>query len=185
MRARQLVRAEGRELMRLGALSDAGGGPAREGLEVVGIRDVRVREVLPVADLDPHSGALIDAGDGFLDLVVVEREGDRVVAFPEQLSPLAAARQRRAESALRVARGDDGSLRRCDRCADGRLPTDTDRERGSLRGAVSADRYGRNTRAWPVELGEVDALPPAEHQLSIAHGDGHITPDEHRLDVRR
>src|SRR3989441_7496787 len=53
-----------------------------------------------------------------------------------------------------------------------------------VRRLVADDSYGRVALARTVELREVDALPRAEDELAIAHGQRHRAPDEHRFHVR-
>src|SRR5437867_1724137 len=53
-----------------------------------------------------------------------------------------------------------------------------------VRRLVADVRYGRVALARTVELREVDALPRAEDELAIAHGQRHRAPDEHRFHVR-
>src|SRR6266576_2302504 len=53
-----------------------------------------------------------------------------------------------------------------------------------VRRSVADDSYGRAPLTWSVELGEVDALPRAEHELAFVYRERHIVTDEHRFDVR-
>src|SRR5437899_10633913 len=54
-----------------------------------------------------------------------------------------------------------------------------------VRRSVADDSYGRAPLTRSVELGEVDALPCAEHELAFVYRKRHIVTDEHRFDVRR
>src|SRR5439155_2279352 len=54
-----------------------------------------------------------------------------------------------------------------------------------VRRSVADDSYGRAPLTWSVELGEVNALPCAEHELAFVYRERHIVTDEHRFDVRR
>ena len=54
-----------------------------------------------------------------------------------------------------------------------------------VRRSVADDSYGRAPLTWSVELGEVNALPRAEHELAFVYRERHIVTDEHRFDVRR
>jgi len=53
-----------------------------------------------------------------------------------------------------------------------------------VRRSVADDSYGRAPLTWSIELGEVDALPCAEHELALVYRKRHIVTDEHRFDVR-
>src|SRR5436190_2064481 len=53
-----------------------------------------------------------------------------------------------------------------------------------VRRSVADDSYGRAPLTWSVELGEVNALPRAEHELAFVYRERHIVTDEHRFDVR-
>jgi hypothetical protein len=90
----------------LAAVRDAARRAAREGQHIVGVGHVAVRVGRSLAVRDADAGALVHAGDGVLDLVVIEDKLKRLVTFPEQLSPVATARQGGAQRALRVTRGD-------------------------------------------------------------------------------
>jgi hypothetical protein len=85
----------------------------------VGHVAVRVYRLLPLDDA--HAGALIDTGDRVLDALVVEHELQGLVAFPEELGPVAAARQRGAKRALDVSDGHDRRARGGE-CDDRPLP---------------------------------------------------------------
>src|ERR1700687_5815170 len=54
-----------------------------------------------------------------------------------------------------------------------------------VRRSVADDSYGRASLAWPIELGEVNALPRSEIQLAVSYRKRHIVTDEHRFDVCR
>jgi len=104
----------------LPALSDAACRPPREGHEVIDVGDVRVRVRGALAARDADAGALIDAGDRVFDAVVVEDQLESLVALPEELSPIAASRERGAERLSRFARADRRPARYC--CSDDRPP---------------------------------------------------------------
>ena len=93
--------------MQVTAVGDAARRAARERQYIVCVGDIAVRVGRPFAARDANARALVDSGDRVLDLVVVEDELQRLVSFPEELCPIATARQRRAQGPLRVARGDE------------------------------------------------------------------------------
>jgi len=93
--------------VKLPAIRDAVRRAARERQHIVAVGDVAVRVCRPLAVRDANAGALVDAGDRVLDLVVIEDELQRLVPFPEELRPVTAARQCRAQGAFRVARRND------------------------------------------------------------------------------
>ena len=106
VRPTHLVRYEARSVVQLAvAVGDAARGAAGESDDVVEIGDVAVGvgRSLAARDADPRS--LVDAGDGVLDLVVIEDKLQRLVTFPEELGPVTTARKGRAQRALRVTRG--------------------------------------------------------------------------------
>src|SRR3981081_782370 len=54
-----------------------------------------------------------------------------------------------------------------------------------VRRSVADDSYGRASLTWPIELGEVNALPRSQIQLAVLYRKRHIVTDEHRFDVCR
>src|SRR2546428_8742693 len=53
-----------------------------------------------------------------------------------------------------------------------------------VRRSVADDSYGRGPFARSIELGEVETLPRAELDLTVANRERHAVPDKDRFDVR-
>src|SRR5437867_5075518 len=53
-----------------------------------------------------------------------------------------------------------------------------------VRRSVADDSYGRGPFARSIELGEVETLPPAELDLTVAYWKRHAVADDDRFDVR-
>src|SRR5438477_115655 len=117
---RELIRFGLIGIVKLAALSDASRCSSGEGHEVVDVRDIRVCVSRALTARHSDTGALIDAGDGVFDASVVEDQLKRLVTFPEELSPIAASRERGAERLSRFARADRRPARNC--CSDDRPP---------------------------------------------------------------
>src|SRR4029079_13155571 len=54
-----------------------------------------------------------------------------------------------------------------------------------VRRSVADDSYGGAPFAWPIELGEIHALPCAQCDSTISYREGHAVTDEHSFDVGR
>jgi hypothetical protein len=106
--------------VQLAALGDASRRLSGERQQVVDVRHVGVRVGRALATRDTDAGALIDSGDRVLDAVVVEDQLQRLVPLPEQLSPIAASRERGAQRLGSFARADRRPARDC--CSDDRPP---------------------------------------------------------------
>src|SRR5713101_7874670 len=96
MRSRQVVRNEAGRLMEARSVGHAARRATRDGHDVVDVGHVAVRVDGLLAAHDANAGALIDTGYRVLDALIVEHELQGLVAFPEELGPVAAARQRGA-----------------------------------------------------------------------------------------
>jgi hypothetical protein len=92
-RAGKLVRFGLARLVKLSALCDASRRSAGKGEQVIDVRNVGVRVSRALAARHSDAGALINAGDRVLDAVVVEDQLESLVTFPEELSPIASARE--------------------------------------------------------------------------------------------
>src|SRR6267378_4614589 len=53
-----------------------------------------------------------------------------------------------------------------------------------VRRSVADDSYGRASLTWPIELGEINALPRSEIQFAALYRQRHIVTDERGFDVR-
>ena len=53
-----------------------------------------------------------------------------------------------------------------------------------VRRSVADDSYGRASLTWPIELGEVNALPRTEIEFAFMHRKRYVVTDERRLYVR-
>ena len=103
---RELIRLGIVGFVKLAALRNASRRPSGEGHQVVDVRDIRVRVGRALAARHPDTRALIDAGDRVFDASVVEDQLKRLETFPEELSPIAASRERGAKRLSRFARAD-------------------------------------------------------------------------------
>src|SRR6476469_482389 len=54
-----------------------------------------------------------------------------------------------------------------------------------VRRSVADDSYGGAPFAWPIELGEVHALPCAQCDRTISYRESHAVTAERSFDVRR
>jgi len=103
---RELIRLGLVGFVKLAALRDASRRPSGESHQVVDVRDIRVRVGRALAARHPDTRALIDPRDRVFDASVVEDQLKRLVTFPEELSPIAASRERGAKRLSRFARAD-------------------------------------------------------------------------------
>jgi chloramphenicol 3-O-phosphotransferase len=106
--------------MELAALRDAARGAPGEGHEVVDVGHIAVRVGRALAARYADARALIDSGNRIFDATVIEDQLERLVALPEELSPIATPRQRGAERLTCFARADRRPA--CDCCGDDRPP---------------------------------------------------------------
>jgi hypothetical protein len=116
----QIVRLRVVGFVQLAALGHASRGASGEGHQVVDIGDVAVRVRRALAARHADSGALVDSRDRIFDAAIVEDQLKRLVALPEELSPIATSRKRGANRLSRLARADRRPARDC--CGDGRPP---------------------------------------------------------------
>jgi hypothetical protein len=107
----RIVRGERCRLVPHRAVLDARGGAAGKRHHVVDVSDIAVRVGGSFADDHTDSGALINSGDRILDPAVIEHELKRLVPFPEELSEIAASRERGAQRSLRITRGNNRCAR--------------------------------------------------------------------------
>src|SRR5712692_1960618 len=123
MWARKLVGSEAGRLVQAGPVDDTACRTTGDGHDVVDVGDVPVRidHAFPMHDAD--TGSLVDTGDRIFDVPIVEDELERLVALPEDLRPLAASRERRAQRPPERRRRDHRGTRDRQRGTDASLPT--------------------------------------------------------------
>ena len=121
MWSRKLIGREPRGFVEAGSVGHAAGGAPGDGHDVVNVGHVAVGVDRLLAAHDADAGSLVDAGDRVLDPLIIEDELQRLAPFPEQLGPIATARQCGADRALYIAYGHDRRARDGE-CDDRPLP---------------------------------------------------------------